>query len=70
MNRVVNHSKRIVKNVHIPLHLMKPVRPKELVMCLCEKCMGYDIQVKKPVIVASEVLPETRPSASDYAVPK
>ena len=65
----MNRVKRIVKSVHIPLHLMKPVRPKEFVMCLCEKCMGYDIQ-KKIVVpnkdgdVAKRGLPRTdeRPS--------
>jgi len=43
----MNQARRIVKAVHVPLHLMKPVRPKEIVMCLCAKCLGYDIQPKK-----------------------
>jgi hypothetical protein len=48
----MNQIRRIVKAVHIPLHLMKPVRPKEVVMCLCAKCLGYDIQ--KKIVVGSK----------------
>lgn len=38
MNRVlIKKVPTIIR--HIPFHLMKPIKPKEVVMCLCKECI-------------------------------
>ena len=38
--------KQIAKITHMPIQFMKPKKPKEIMTCLCKKCLGYDIQQK------------------------
>lgn len=38
--------KQLAKIKHIPIQFMKPKKPKEIMTCLCRKCLGYDIQQK------------------------
>ena len=46
MERIV---KRIVKVRHIPFHLMKPIRPREIVQCLCADCLKrFSVPILSP----------------------
>lgn len=46
MNEIVKKAINKVPTIirHIPIHLMKPIKPNEFVMCLCKECQNIPIR--------------------------